>query len=31
MVDREEMTDWTISHQQLDGIKSEPPVDLTGI
>lgn len=31
MVDRKEMTDWTMSHQQLDGIKSEAPVDLTGM
>lgn len=31
MVDREETTDQTASHEQLDDIELEAPVDLTGL
>lgn len=31
MVDREDTSDWTMSHKQLDGMQSEAPVDVTGM
>ena len=31
MVDRKEMTYWTVSHKQLDGMELEVPIDLIGM